>query len=263
MPDDAFALSTQPYRNEAKALQAQLQFNRNVPAVPENLALRFSHPRPIIIEKLKASSDQRNLVGSEDPSLRSSGMFSVVSEERLKLAVQLAKRDIKQRRLQEQVKQQEFGDVVSKPWWTQKSQQQKTEVFVSRENKNVLKSQSRLTCQQTLDQPSQGESASSDTNIYLCVVKEGKPSPAVLDSPPTHDTGPDPKPNLNKKEHKNTQEVQRLQKELRSYVQKIEEIIKKGGEIENLILKTSSDFALGDGNKLHGQLGCCMCSSNR
>ncbi|XP_063259072.1 protein moonraker isoform X2 [Prinia subflava] len=224
--EDPFAF--QRYRSEAKALQTQLQFNRNVPAVPENLAFRFSHPRPIIIEKLKASSDQRNLVGNEDPSLRSSGMFSVVSEERLKLAVQLAKRDIKQRRLKEQVKQQVYGDVVSTPLWTQKSQQQKAEVFSSRENKNALKSQTRLTCQQGLDQPSQGESASSDTNVYLCVVKEGKPIPAVLDSPPTHDPGPDPKPNLNKKEHQNMQEVQHLQKELRSYVQKIEEIITKG-----------------------------------
>ncbi|XP_066057823.1 protein moonraker isoform X2 [Chamaea fasciata] len=232
--EDPFAFTTQRYKNEAKALQAQLQFNRNIPAVPENLALRFSHPRPIIIEKLKASSDQRNLVGSEDPNLRSSGMFSVVSEERLKLAVQLAKRDIKQRRLKEQVKQQVFGDVVSTPLWTQKSQQQKTEVFASRENKNALKSQTRLACQQRLDQPSQGGSASSGTNVCLCVVKEGKPIPAGLDSPPTHDTGPDPKPNLNKKEHQNMQEVQRLQKELRSYVQKIEEIITKGRDREVL-----------------------------
>lgn len=231
--DDAFAFTTQRYMSEAKALQTQLQFNGNVPAVPENLALRFSHPRPIIIEKLKASSDQRNLVGSEDPSLRSSGIFSVVSEERLKLAVQLAKRDIKQRRLEEQVKQRIFGDVVSKPLWTQKSQQQKTEVFASQENKSALKSQTRLTCQQRLNQPTQGESASSDVNVYLC-VKEGKPIPAVLDSPPTHDTGPGPKPNLKKKEHQNMQEVQRLQKELRSYVQKIEEIIKKGRDRELL-----------------------------
>ncbi|XP_014736706.1 PREDICTED: protein moonraker isoform X2 [Sturnus vulgaris] len=230
--EDAFAFTTQRYTNEPKALQTQLQFNRNVPAVPENLALRFSHPRPIIIEKLKASSDQRNLVGSEDASLRSSGLFSVVSEERLKLAVQLAKRDIKQRRLKEQIKQQVFGDVVSTPVWTQKSQQQKTEVFASQENKNALKSQIHLTCQQRLNQPSQGVSASSDANVYLCVVKEGKPIPAVLDSPPTHDTGADPKQNLNKKEHQNMQEVQRLQKELRSYVQKIEEIIKKGRDRE-------------------------------
>ncbi|XP_012424213.5 protein moonraker isoform X3 [Taeniopygia guttata] len=232
--DDAFASTTQRYRNEVKALQTQLQFNRNVPAVPENLALRFSRPPPIVIEKLKASSDQRNLVGSEDLSLRSSGMFSVVSEERLKLAVQLAKRDIKQRRLEEQVKQQVFGDVFSTPLQTQKSQLQKTKVFASQENKNTLKSQTHLTCQQRLDQPSRGESASSDTNLYLCVVKEGKPVPAVLDSPPTRDTGPDSKPNLNKKEHQNMQEVQRLQKELRSYVQKIEDIIKKGRDRELL-----------------------------
>ncbi|OWK54734.1 Uncharacterized protein KIAA0753 [Lonchura striata] len=232
--DDVFAFTTQRYRNEAKALQTQLQFNRNVPAVPENLALRFSRPPPIVIEKLKASSDQRNLVGSEDLSLRSSGMFSVVSEERLKLAVQLAKRDIKQRRLKEQVKQQVFGDVFSTPLQTQKSQLQKTEVFASRDNKNTLKSQTHLTCQQRLDQPSRGESASSDTNLYLCVVKEGKPVPAVLDSPSTRDTGPDPKPNLNKREHQNMQEVQRLQKELRSYVQKIEDIIKKGRDRELL-----------------------------
>uniref|UniRef100_A0A8C3XFM7 KIAA0753 n=1 Tax=Cyanoderma ruficeps TaxID=181631 RepID=A0A8C3XFM7_9PASS len=231
--EDPFAFTTQRYKNEAKVLQTQLQFNRNVPAVPENLALRFSHPRPIIIEKLKASSDQRNQVGSEDPSLRSSGMFSVVSEERLKLAVQLAKRDIKQRRLKEQVKQV-FGDVVSTPLWTQKSQQQKTEAFASRQNKNALKSQTRLTSQQRLGQPSREGSASSDTNICLCVVKEGKPIPAVLDSPPTHDTGPGPKSNLNNKEHQNIQEVQRLQKELRSYVQKIEEIITKGRDREVL-----------------------------
>ncbi|XP_062363142.1 protein moonraker [Cinclus cinclus] len=228
--EGAFAFATQRYGNEATALQTQLQFNRNVPAVPENLALRFSHPRPITIEKLKASSDQRNLDGSEDPNLRGSGLFSVVSEERLKLAIQLAKRDIKQRRLKEQVKHQVFGDVVSTPLWTQKSQQQKTEVFASRENKNALKSQTHLTCQQRLNQPSQGVSASSD--VCPCLVKEEEPIPAVLDSPPTHDTGPDPKTNLNKKEHQNMQEVQRLQKELRSYVQKIEEIIKKGKDRE-------------------------------
>ncbi|XP_059721635.1 protein moonraker isoform X4 [Haemorhous mexicanus] len=232
--DDAFPFTSQRYRNEAKALQTQLQFNRNVPAVPENLALRFSHPRPIIIEKLKASSDQRNLIRSEDLSLRSSGMFSVVSEERLKLAVQLAKRDIKQRRLEEQVKRQVFGDVVSTPLWTQKSQPQKTEVFASRENKNTPKSQTHLTCQQRLAQPSRGESASSGTNVHLCLVKEGKPIPAVLDSPPTRDTGPDHEPNLNKKEHQNMQEVQRLQKELRSYVQKIDDFIKKGRDRELL-----------------------------
>ncbi|XP_040388426.1 protein moonraker isoform X4 [Cygnus olor] len=67
-----FASTTQLYRNEGKTLQTQLQFNRNVPAVPENLALRFSNPCPIIIEKLKSSKDQRNLSGSDNSSIKSS-----------------------------------------------------------------------------------------------------------------------------------------------------------------------------------------------
>ncbi|XP_054703866.1 protein moonraker isoform X5 [Grus americana] len=234
MSDAMFAFTTQLYRNEAKALKTQLQFNRNVPAVPENLALRFSNPRPIIIEKLKASNDQRNLAGSEDPSMRSSGVFSVVSEERLKLAIQLAKRDIKRKHLEEQVKQQVFGDAVNKPLLAQKSQQQKTEVFESPENKNGLKSQTHLKYQQKLGQPSKVETTTSGAKVYLYAPNEGKQIPAVSDSPPTHETGPDPKPNVNKKENKNMQEVRRLQKELRSYVQKIEELTKKGREREIL-----------------------------
>ncbi|XP_009467184.1 PREDICTED: uncharacterized protein KIAA0753 homolog [Nipponia nippon] len=234
MSDATFAFATQLYRNEAKALQTQLQFNRKVPAVPENLALRFSNPHPIIIEKLKASSDQRNLAGSEDPSTRSSGMFSAVSEERLKLAIQLAKRDIKRRRLEEQVKQQAFGDAVKNPLLAQKSQQQKIEVFESPENKNALKAQSRLKYQQQLGQPSKVETTTSGAKVYLYTPTEGKLIPAVSDSPPTRDTGPDTKPNVNKKEDKNMQEVRRLQKELRSCVQKIEELTKKGREKEIL-----------------------------
>nr|XP_009923998.1 PREDICTED: uncharacterized protein KIAA0753 homolog isoform X2 [Haliaeetus albicilla] len=234
MSDATFAFATQLYRNEAKALQTQLQFNRNVPALPENLALRFSNPPPIIIEKLKASNDQRNLAGSEDPSIRSSGMFSAVSEERLKLAIQLAKRDIKRRHLEEQVKQQVFGDAVNKPLLAQKPQQQKTEVFESPENKNALKSQTCLNYQQKLSQPSKVETTTSGAKVYLYTPNKGKLIPAVLDSPPTHDTGLDPKPNVNKKEDKNVQEVLRLQKELRSYVQKIEELTKKGREREIL-----------------------------
>ncbi|XP_063196682.1 protein moonraker isoform X1 [Chroicocephalus ridibundus] len=234
MSDAAFAFTTQLYRNEAKAfVKPQLQFNRSVPAVPENLALRFSNPRPIIIEKLKASNDQRNPPGSGDPSIRSSGMFSVISEERLKLAIWLAKRDIKRRHLEEQVKQQVFGGAVNKPLLAQKSQQQKTEVF---ENKNALRSQTRLKCQQKLGQPSKVETTTSGAKVYLYTPNEGKLLPAGLDSPPppTHNTGPDPKPNVNKKEDKNVQEVRRLQKELRSYVQKIEELTKKGRDREIL-----------------------------
>lgn len=160
-------------------------------------------------------------------------MFSVISEERLELAIQLAKRDIKRRHLEEQVKQQVFGDAVNKPLLAQKSQQQKTEVFESPENKNAVKSQTHLKYQQKLGQPSKVETTISGAKVYLYTPNERKLIPAVLDSPPTHDTGPDPKPNVNKKEDKNMQEVRRLQKELRSYIHKIEELTKKGVRLNN------------------------------
>ncbi|NXX49542.1 MOONR protein, partial [Tricholaema leucomelas] len=241
--DGPFAFTSQLYRNEAKALQTQLfvfyslqqlQFNRNVPAAPENLALRFSNPPPIIIEKLKASHGQRNLTGTKEPSIRSSSMFSVVSEERLKLAVQLAKRDIKRRHLEEQLKQQVFGAAVNKSLLAQKLQQQKSEAFESPENKNALKSQPCMKYQQKLSQPSKVETTSSGAKVYLYTPNRGKLIPAALDSSPAHDTKQDPKPNRNRQEEKNMQEVRQLHKELRSYVQKIEEVTKKGREREIL-----------------------------
>lgn len=160
-------------------------------------------------------------------------MFSVVSEERLKLALQLAKRDIKRRHLEEQVKQQVFGGAVGKPLLAQKSQQQKTEVFESPENKNALKSQTCLKYQQNLSQPSQMESTTSGAEVSLSTAGAGKPVPAGLGAPPTRATGPDPRPTGNKKEGGNLQEVRRLQRELRSYVQKIEELTKKGVRLSN------------------------------
>ncbi|NXC37773.1 MOONR protein, partial [Penelope pileata] len=211
----------------------QLQFNRNVPAVPENLSLRFSNPHPIVVEKLKPPNDQRNLAGSDDPSIRSSGMFSVISEERLKLALQLAKRDIKRRHLKEQVKQG-FGDAVNKSLLAQKSQQQKNKVFENLGKKNVLKSQTPLKYQQRFVQPSKMETTSSGARVYLYAPSEGKLIPAVLSSSSTNNMRPDPKPNVNHKGDKNVQEIQRLQKELRSCIQKIEDLTKKERDEENL-----------------------------
>lgn len=164
----------------------------------------------------------------------SSSMFSVVSEERLKLAIQLAKRDRKRRQLEEQVKRRVFGDAASEPLLAQQSQQQKAEVFESSENKNALKSQTCLKYQQKLGQASKVETATSGSKVYLYAPNEEMLITAGLGSLPSHGTGPDPKPNINKKEDKRMQEVRRLHQELRSYVQKIEELTKKGGEKEIL-----------------------------
>ncbi|OXB79110.1 UNVERIFIED_CONTAM: hypothetical protein H355_005986 [Colinus virginianus] len=232
--DAPLAPTTQLYRSEAKSVQTQLQFNRNVPAVPENLSLRFSNPHPIIIEKLKLSDDQRNLAGSDDLSVRSSGMFSVISEERLKLAIHLAKRDIKQRHLEKQVKQQVFGNTVNESLLSQKSHEQKDKGSECLGKKNVLKSQTLLKYQQKLVQPSKMETTTSGTKVYLYTPNEGMLMPAVLGSSLTHKTKPGPKTNVKIKENKNTLEIQRLQKELRSCVQKIEDLTKKERDEEHL-----------------------------
>ncbi|XP_072210024.1 protein moonraker [Excalfactoria chinensis] len=234
LSDAPLTPTTQLYRSEAKPLQTQLQFNKNVPAFPENLSLRFSNPHPIIIEKLKSSNDQRNLAGSDDPSIRSSGMFSVISEERLKLAVHLAKRDIKRRHLEEQVKHQVFGDAVNKLLLAQRLQEQKSKASESLEEKSGLKSQTELKYHQKLVQPSKMKTTVSGTKVYLYTPNEQMLIPAVLGSSLTHITRSDPKTNVKIKENNNFLEIQRLQKELRSCIQKIEDLTKKERDEKNV-----------------------------
>ncbi|KAM7139593.1 protein moonraker isoform 4-T7 [Macrochelys suwanniensis] len=219
---DPFASSIQAEKNEARSLQTQLQFNRNVPAAPENLAVRFSSPCPIIIEKLKPPDGQRNLGGGDDTSLRSSVTFSVISEEKLKLAIQLAKRDVKRRHLEEQVKEAE-----NKSLFPQTSEQCKSGVSENPAERSASKSRTCLKYHQQLGQPSKMEITNSGAKVYLYTPNQSKLKPPVSDSPPTHDPGPGPKPSLKKIEDKSTQEVRRLQKELRCCIQKIEELAKK------------------------------------
>lgn len=206
----------------------QLQFNRNVPAAPENLAVRFSSPRPIIIEKLKEPDNRSDLGGGDGPSLTSSSIFSVVSEEKLKLAIQLAKRDVKRRHLEEQVKQHVLGDAEGKSVLPQKPEQRLFGISERVEGRNALKPWTRLRQQQQLGQPSKMEITNSGAKVYVYTPNWNKLMPAVPDSPPTHDPGPGPKSNHKNNEDKSTQEVRRLQRELKSCIQKIEELAKKG-----------------------------------
>ena len=80
-----------------KVDQNQMQFNLNVPVRPANMAVRFQKPDPIVIEKYTGSPP--NVSVGSNPAFS----FSSVSEEKLALAVQLAKRDMKQKNFQEQI----------------------------------------------------------------------------------------------------------------------------------------------------------------
>lgn len=71
-------------------------FNEAIPASASNRATLVRPPAPIVIERLLPLSEERETVDSA----RSSISFTTLSEERLHAAVQLAKRDLRRRRLE-------------------------------------------------------------------------------------------------------------------------------------------------------------------
>ena len=99
--------------------QNQLQFNMNVPLTAHNMATHFHHPRPITIERSAAmpscqgfpmaqlanrlsSNPAGGQAGQNGSAAASSGFnFSTLSQDRMAVAVQMAQRDIKNRKLQQ------------------------------------------------------------------------------------------------------------------------------------------------------------------
>lgn len=201
--------------------QNQLQFNRNVPTHPSNLAVRYSCPHAIKIEKLKHSYNE--LYHCKDVDIRaghdlsSSVSFSVISEERLSYAVHLAKRDVKRRQFEEHMK----DHLRSHPHSSHKCVHARVE-------RKDSKSQDVCHCSH---QPSKADISSSGAKVYIYTSHPGRSDLTVPNSPPTHDPGLQPQPRI--EEHKNLWEqkglleVQRLQKELSSCIHKIEAVTKK------------------------------------
>ncbi|XP_006165202.1 protein moonraker isoform X2 [Tupaia chinensis] len=210
--------------------QNQLQFNRNVPAHSSNLAIRYSCPHAIRIEKLKHSYNESYLCKDSDfrvgPDLSNSVSFSVISEERLSYAVHLAKRDVKRRQFEEHIKEHHLGS------WPQSSQQCGHTTYRIPDHRVERKeSKSREACQHS-HQPSKVEVSSSGAKVYLYTSYPGQSDVGVPSSPPTRDPGLQPPPRIGDHksvcEQKSLLEVQRLQRELSSCIHKIEEVTKKG-----------------------------------
>uniref|UniRef100_A0A8C6QQM8 RIKEN cDNA 4933427D14 gene n=1 Tax=Nannospalax galili TaxID=1026970 RepID=A0A8C6QQM8_NANGA len=202
--------------------QNQLQFNRNVPAHPSNLAVRYSCPHAIRIEKLKHSYNEsyhcKDLDFRAGHDLSSPVSFSVVSEERLSYAVHLAKRDVKRRQVEEHIKEHYL-----------RSQSQNThKCGHTKVERNDPKSWEVCQCSH---QSSKVGISSSGAKVYVYTSHPGGSDLTVPNSPPTHDPGLQPQPRIadhkNLREQKSLLEVQRLQKELSSCIHKIEEVTKK------------------------------------
>uniref|UniRef100_A0A8C3YVZ6 KIAA0753 n=1 Tax=Catagonus wagneri TaxID=51154 RepID=A0A8C3YVZ6_9CETA len=208
-------------RSDPRKLQTQnqLQFNRNVPTHSSNLAIRYSCPHGIRIEKLKHSYNESHQC-RDGPDLSSSVSFSVISEERLSYAVHLAKRDVKRRQLEEHIKEHHLR---SQPRISQKGGHSAHNVSDQRVERKESKSRGS-------HQPSKVEISSSGAKVYLYTSYPGQSELTMPNSPPTRDPGLQPHTIGDHKslcEHKSLLEVQRLQKELSSCIQKIEEVTKK------------------------------------
>ncbi|XP_075850352.1 protein moonraker isoform X1 [Microcebus murinus] len=210
--------------------QNQLQFNRNVPTHSSNLAIRYSCPHAIRIEKLKHSYNEsyhcKDANFRVDPDLSSSVSFSVISEERLSYAVHLAKRDVKRRQFEERIKEHHLR---IQPQSSQKCGHTQYKISDPRVERKELKSQEVCQCSH---RPSKVEISSSGAKVYLYTSHPGQSSLNVPNSPPTRDPGlcqPHPRidDHKNLSEQKSLLEVQRLQKELSSCIHKIEAVTKK------------------------------------
>ncbi|XP_057571775.1 protein moonraker isoform X1 [Hippopotamus amphibius kiboko] len=218
-------------RSDPRKLQTQnqLQFNRSVPTHSSNLAIRYSCPHAIRIEKLKHSYNEsyccRDLGLRDGPDLGSSVSFSVISEERLSYAVHLAKRDVKRRQLEEHIKEHHLR---SQPQIFQKCGHSKHKISDHRVERK--ESKSREVCHGS-HQPSKVEISSSGARVYLYPSHPGQSDLAMPNSPPTRDPGLQPHTRIGDHkslcDHKSLLEVQRLQKELSNCIHKIEELTKK------------------------------------
>ncbi|GFO16373.1 protein moonraker [Plakobranchus ocellatus] len=91
-----------PYQN-------QLQFNLGVPLMTQNLTANYQRPSPIIVERvggqhaIPAQISTQKLQGSPVHTDQSGGNYSVLSEDKMEVLSQLAKRDLKNRALQAQI----------------------------------------------------------------------------------------------------------------------------------------------------------------
>jgi hypothetical protein len=84
-------------------IQNQLQFNLDVPPSLSQLAVRYKKPVAIVVERLGGNSEKKrpNFVQHAAPAFQ----FNAVSEDRLSMAIQLARRDLRKKKIDDEMQQ--------------------------------------------------------------------------------------------------------------------------------------------------------------
>ncbi|XP_036418082.1 protein moonraker isoform X3 [Colossoma macropomum] len=192
--------------------QTQLLFNLAMPGSVLNRATRAGPPAPIVIEKLIPHRERQDDGESCSSSLR----LSVLSEDRLQAAVRLAKRDLHRKR-QESINSHLSVDRSPSP-----------EIQNNTANWHVLNDSSPKGKQRTSSPKRQTKSCSqvlvyTPQRFSVTTVPEGQ-------SPPTRDPG--------LKDSRGdpllSREIHKLQKELATYIQRIEQLANKGQMAETV-----------------------------
>ncbi|XP_033968806.1 protein moonraker isoform X3 [Trematomus bernacchii] len=196
--------------------QTKLLFNEAIPARTSNRATHVCPPAPIVIERLLPLSEQRETADST----RSSISFTSLSEERLRAAVQLAKRDLRRRRLESLTKSP--AKLSQDASLLETSDVELLQELAATPSKFKLKTSSP-------------KEKATRPRVQMSVLTQQKypisPMPQTGKSPPTRDPG------LRRfegvKQAPLSQEIFKLQYELEVYIQKVEELANRGEKIED------------------------------
>ncbi|XP_028856452.1 protein moonraker-like isoform X2 [Denticeps clupeoides] len=184
-----------PAGSGAGASRTRLLFNEAMPASASNRATNVAPPAPIVIEKLRPQAQEQSGVWSRSSS---SLRFSVLSEERLQVAVRLAKRDLHRKRQE---------SITRTPFKHEGSPQKN--ISTDLDQRPDPKTQQNVQTKRLVTE------SGAEVLVYT-PQKHPKPSrPKFGQSPPTRDPGPKPSCRL-------SQEVCRLQMELATYVHRVE-----------------------------------------
>ncbi|XP_060744443.1 protein moonraker isoform X2 [Tachysurus vachellii] len=192
--------------------QTQLLFNLALPTNVLNRATRVGPPGPIVIEKLMAQREHQDTGMSCSSSLR----LSVLSEDQLEAAVRLAKKDLRRKR-QESINSQSHKTRAKSP---------------SPDKNKTDHQQNGLSPGGNQRTRSIRRQTNSRTQVLVYTPQKlFPPSKAEQgQSPPTRDPGlkaTSSEPQLSK-------EIRKLQKELETYVQRIEQLVNKGRLVASL-----------------------------
>ncbi|XP_034556708.1 protein moonraker isoform X2 [Notolabrus celidotus] len=193
--------------------QTRLLFNEAKPASAGNRATHVRPPAPIVIERLQPQSEVQEKVDST----RSSISFTALSEERLQAAVQLAKRDLRRRRLESLTK--------SPPKPSQEASLLETSDAELLQELAATPTKSKLKASSPKEKAAR---AGAKLSVHTFHKHPISPILRAGQSPPTRDHGPG-QLDCNKVTPL-SHEIQKLQNELEVYIQKVEELANRGDQ---------------------------------